>query len=89
MYMAEATIHQMFKYDSCIDHMFLWLSEILNSVSSKYASFVDIIRTATTSTADYEKLISESEYFEPHSLLDCELLALGLDSLIDDARNVS
>ena len=89
IYMAEATIRQMFKYNRCIDDMFSWLTEILNSVSIKYASFVAIIRAATTPTADNEKLISESEVFEPHSLLDCELLALCLDSIIRDARNVT
>ena len=88
IYMTEATIRQMFKYDRCIDHTFSWLSEILTSVSSKYASFVTIIRAATTPTTDCEKLISESEYFEPHSLLDCELLVLCLDSIIRDAHNV-
>ena len=87
--MTEATIQKMFKFDRCIETTFSWLSEILNSVSSKYASFVAIIRDAPTPTEDYEKLISESEYFEQHSLLDCELLALGLNSMIDDARNVS
>lgn len=89
IYMSEPTIIQMCKYAQCIDYMFSSLSEILYSVSNKYASFVDIIRAAATATEDYEKIITESDCYEPNSLIDCEVLALGLGLIVRDAYKTS
>ena len=86
IYMTEATMCKLFTYNYCIEHMYTWLSENMYSVSSKYATFVDVLRSATAPT-DYVKLISESEHFEQHSLIDCELLACAINHIVDDARS--
>ncbi|XP_076671450.1 uncharacterized protein LOC143370342 [Andrena cerasifolii] len=86
IYMTEATMCKLFAYNHCIEHMYTWLTENMYSVSSKYATFVDVLRSATAPT-DYVKLISESEYFEQHSLIDCELLACAINHIVDDARS--
>ena len=87
IYMTEATMRKLFAYKHCIEHMFTWLTENMYSVSSKYATFVEVLRTASVPT-NYVKLISESEHFEQHSLIDCELLALGLQSMLRDVNHV-
>ena len=63
----------------------LWLTESMYAVTSKYTAFVNVLRSGTAPT-DYVKLISESDHFEQPSLIDCELLALGMQSML---RNVS
>ena len=88
LYMTEATMRKLFTYEYCIDHMFTWLSENIYSVSSTYTAFVDVLRSATAPT-DYVKLIFESDYFEQHSLIDCELLAMGMQSMLRDVNHVS
>ena len=72
IYMTEATMRKLFAYEHCIEHMYTWLTENMYSVSSKYATFVEVLRTAPVLT-NYVKLISESEHFEQHSLIDCKL----------------
>ena len=67
--------------------MYTWLTENMYSVSSKYATFVEVLRAAPVPT-NYMKLISESEHFEQYSLIDCELLALGLQSMLRDVNHV-
>ncbi|XP_076669381.1 uncharacterized protein LOC143369390 [Andrena cerasifolii] len=86
IYMTEATMCKLFAYNHCIEHMYTWLTENMYSVSSKYATFVDVLRSATAPT-DYVKLISESEHFEQHSLIDCELLACAINHIVHDARS--
>ncbi|XP_076685991.1 uncharacterized protein LOC143377999 [Andrena cerasifolii] len=86
IYMTEATMCKLFAYNHCIEHMYTWLTENMYSVSSKYATFVDVLRSAIAPT-DYVKLISESEHFEQHSLIDCELLACVINHIVDDARS--
>ncbi|XP_076664949.1 uncharacterized protein LOC143367210 [Andrena cerasifolii] len=86
IYMIEATMCKLFAYNHCIKHMYTWLTENMYSVSSKYATFVDVLRSATAPT-DYVKLISESEHFEQHSLIDCELLACAINHIVDDTRS--
>ena len=87
LYMTEVTMRKLFAYEHCIDHMFTWLTENMYSVSSKCAAFVEVLRTASVPT-NYVKLISESEHFEKHSLIDCELLVLGLQSMLRDVNHV-
>ena len=88
IYLTEATMRKLFAYEHCIEHMYTWLTENMYSVSSKYATFVEVLRAAPVPT-NYVKLISESEHFEQHSLIDCELLALGLQSMLRDVNHVS
>ena len=85
IYMTEATMRKLFAYEHCIEHT--WLTENMHSVSSKYATFVEVLRTAPVPT-NYVKLIYESEHFEQHSWIDCELLALGLQSMLRDVNHV-
>ncbi|XP_076663529.1 uncharacterized protein LOC143366364 [Andrena cerasifolii] len=81
IYMTEATMRKLLAYEHCIDHIFTWLTENMYSVSSKYATFVDVLHN-TTAPTNYVKLISESGHIEQHSLVDCELLALGMQSML-------
>ena len=87
LYMTEVTMRKLFAYEHCIDHMFTWLTENMYAVASKYTAFVNVLRSATAPT-DYVKLISESDHFEQHSLIDCELLALGMQSMLRDVKHV-
>ena len=80
-------MRKLFAYEHCIDHMFTWLTENMYAVASKYTAFVNVLRSATAPT-DYVKLISESDHFEQHSLIDCELLVLGLQSMLRDVNHV-
>ncbi|XP_053990460.1 uncharacterized protein LOC128882758 [Hylaeus volcanicus] len=81
MFMSEKTVQKLFGFEYCIDHMYSWLSEILYLVESKYNRFIEIIQNAEIK--DYAKAIVESENFERHSLIDSELLALGLDVMLE------
>lgn len=76
---TKKTMTRLFDLEYCIDHMYSWLSENLNSVQSKYCKFMQIISTVTD---DFAKAILEHADFECHSLIDTELLALGLDVML-------
>ena len=87
LYMTEVTMQKLFAYEHCIDHMFTWVTENMYAVASKYTAFVNVPHS-TTAPTDYVKLISESDHFEQHSLIDCELLALGMQSMLRDLNHV-
>lgn len=76
---TQKTMRKLFDLEYCIDHMYSWLSENLYSVQTKYYKFMEIISNVN---GDFAKAIVENEDFERNSLIDTELLALGLDVML-------
>ena len=59
----------MFVFDGCIDVMFDWLVELIDTVYVKYTRFSNIAS---------ENAICDSDIFNRHQLVDYELLGLAI-----------
>ncbi|XP_054016594.1 uncharacterized protein LOC128897001 [Hylaeus anthracinus] len=77
LFLTEKTICRMFDFEYCINHMYTWLSENTFLVERRYETFVKVIHNVKPN--DIVRTITEDENFERHSLIDSELLALGLN----------
>ncbi|KYN22687.1 hypothetical protein ALC57_04913 [Trachymyrmex cornetzi] len=67
MMMTETTLHRMFEFDGCIDLMFEQLVRLVDMVDVKYTQFSNIA---------FKNAIRDSDAFNVHQLVDCELLTL-------------
>ncbi|KYN21770.1 hypothetical protein ALC57_05852 [Trachymyrmex cornetzi] len=67
MMMTETTLHRMFEFDGCIDVTFERLVRLVDTVDAKYTRFSNIAS---------KNAIRDSDIFNEHRLVDCELLAL-------------
>ncbi|KYN26648.1 hypothetical protein ALC57_03978 [Trachymyrmex cornetzi] len=65
--MTETTLRRMFAFDECIDVTFERLVRLVDMVDVKYTRFSNIAS---------EDAIRDSNIFNGHQLVDCELLAL-------------
>ena len=66
MMMTETTLRRMFEFDECIDVTFERLTRLVDTVDVKYTRFSIASKNA----------IRDSDIFNKHQLVDCELLAL-------------
>ncbi|KYN18251.1 hypothetical protein ALC57_09444 [Trachymyrmex cornetzi] len=67
MMMTETTLHRIFEFDGCIDVTFERLVRLVDMVDAKYTRFSNI---------GSKNAIRDSDIFNGHQLVDCELLAL-------------
>ena len=67
MMMTETTLRRMFEFDECIDVTFERLTRLVDTVDVKYTRFSNIAS---------KNAIRDSDIFNKHQLVDCELLAL-------------
>ena len=65
--MTETTLRRMFDFNGCIDVTFERLARLVDTVDTKYTRFSNIAS---------ENIICDSDIFNGHQLIDCELLAL-------------
>ncbi|KYN21988.1 hypothetical protein ALC57_05623, partial [Trachymyrmex cornetzi] len=72
MMMTETTLHRMFEFDGCIDLMFEQLVRLVDMVDVKYTQFSNIA---------FKNAIRNSDAFNVHQLVDCELSALFFNIL--------
>lgn len=86
IFVTANTLRKMFDLEYCIDHMYSWLEENIPSVKQKFSTFVEILKGA--STANYKSAIMNDPTFEKHSLIDCELLALCINTIVGEAMMV-
>lgn len=86
VYVTPKTMQNIFEFAGCIDHMFTWLSESIPAIMAKFKTFVEILRSAKN--ADYRAAIMEDARFEKHCLIDCELVALGMDMILGEVLMV-
>jgi len=61
----------MFEFDECIDVTFERLARFVDTVDAKYTRFSNIAS---------ENAIHDSDIFNGHQLVDCELLALAFNT---------
>jgi len=66
--MMETMLRRIFEFDGCIHVTFERLARLVDTVDAKYTRFSNIAS---------ENAISDSEIFNGHQLVDCELLALA------------
>ncbi|KYN12404.1 hypothetical protein ALC57_15434 [Trachymyrmex cornetzi] len=66
MMMTETMLHRMFEFDRCIDVTFERLVRLVDIVDAKYMRFSNI---------GSKNAIRDSDIFNGHQLVDCELLA--------------
>jgi hypothetical protein len=93
LYFKPETINILCNLEHCIDHMYSWLSENTDLVSTKYQNFVKVLRQNNISgicskEIDWcyiAKIIRESKDFDIESLIDCELLACALKDIVYNA----
>ncbi|XP_071581036.1 uncharacterized protein [Temnothorax nylanderi] len=78
--MTESTLHRMLDLDLCIDAMFHRLSRIVETVDVKFTQFSKIASTVTDPT-QVLNVIRDSDAFDKHQLVDCELAALFFSAL--------
>ncbi|XP_071570755.1 uncharacterized protein [Temnothorax nylanderi] len=78
--MTESTLHRMLDLDLCIDTMFHRLSRIVETVDVKFTQFSKIASTVTNPT-QVLNVIRDSDAFDKHQLVDCELAALFFSAL--------
>ena len=67
MIMTETTLRRMFEFDGCINVTFKRLARLVDMVDIKYMRFSNIA---------FENTIRDSDIFNKHQLIDCELLNL-------------
>ena len=65
--MTETTLRRMFDFNGCVDVTFERLARLIDTVDTKYTRFFNIAS---------ENIICDSDIFNRHQLIDCELLAL-------------
>ena len=65
--MSETTLCRIIAFNGCIDVTFEWLDRLVDTVDVKYTQFSNIVS---------EDTICDSNMFNKHQLVDCELLAL-------------
>ena len=88
MYLTFVTMNMLFSYEHCIDHMYAWLSENTQLVSSKFKKFVNILCEKNITDVSYAvKAIRKSDDYDCESLIDCELLACGVKNIMYEAMN--
>ncbi|KYN14539.1 hypothetical protein ALC57_13236 [Trachymyrmex cornetzi] len=80
MIMPETTLHRMFEFDGCIDLMFEQLVRLVDMVDVKYTQFSNIA---------FQNAIRDSDAFNVHQLVDCELLALVFLNTYEKSVNQS
>ncbi|XP_024890357.1 uncharacterized protein LOC112466489 [Temnothorax curvispinosus] len=78
--MIESTLHRMLDLDPCIDAMFHRLNRIVETVDVKFTQFSKIASTVTNPT-QVLNVIRDSDAFDKHQLVDCELAALFFSAL--------
>jgi len=71
MTMTEMTLQRMFEFDGCIDVTFERLARLIDTIGAKYTRFSNITS---------ENAIRDSDIFNGHQLVDCELLALAFNT---------
>ncbi|XP_018314124.1 uncharacterized protein [Mycetomoellerius zeteki] len=69
--MTETTLRRMFEFDGCINVRFERLARLIDTVDAKYTRFSIIAP---------ENVIRDSGIFNTHQLVDCELLALAINT---------
>jgi len=69
--MTETMLRHMFEFDGCIDVMFERLARLVDTVDAKYTRFSNIAS---------ENVIRDSDIFNGHQFIDCELLALAFNT---------
>ncbi|KYN16368.1 hypothetical protein ALC57_11378 [Trachymyrmex cornetzi] len=77
MMMTETTLHRMFEFDGCIDVTFERLIRLVDTVDAKYTRFSNIVS---------KNAIRNSDIFNGHQLVDCELLALVFLNTYEKSR---
>ncbi|XP_077272085.1 uncharacterized protein LOC143902780 [Temnothorax americanus] len=78
--MIESTLHRMLDLDLCIDAMFHRLNRIVETVDIKFTQFSKIAFTVTNPT-QVLNVMRDSDAFDKHQLVDCELAALFFSAL--------
>lgn len=85
IFVTANTMQKIFDLEYCVDHMYSWLAENIPSIEQKKTAFVEILIKNTTGK-NYKAAIMEDSSFEQHSLIDCELLALCINTIIGEAK---
>ncbi|KAL6266032.1 hypothetical protein P5V15_002886 [Pogonomyrmex californicus] len=73
--MVESTLRRMFNLAECIDITFNQLDRLVESIDEKYTRFSNIA-SIITNPEEVPYVIRDSDIFDRHQLVDCELLAL-------------
>lgn len=76
MVMTGSTLRRMFDMDCCIDVTFDRLVKIVDTVDMQFTRFSNIASTITNPD-HVQNAIRNSEIFDKHRLIDCELLTLA------------
>ncbi|EGI58054.1 hypothetical protein G5I_13866 [Acromyrmex echinatior] len=70
----------MFDFNGCIDVTFERLARLVDTVDTKYTRFSNIAS---------ENIICDSDIFNGHQLIDCELLALVFNKYMTAANKMN
>ncbi|XP_077278620.1 uncharacterized protein LOC143906410 [Temnothorax americanus] len=85
LYMIPTTVLFLFEIEQCVEHVYFNLCQDIQHVNTKYKNFVTILRqNRITDKCQARKVLSEVS--DGSSLIDCELLAYGLDNIVYDAK---
>lgn len=88
IYLKPATVEKLFNYEDCINHMYTYLSKHIYHVNINFENFVKLLREKNiTEMSEAAKAIHESHHFDCESLIDCELLACALKTIMYTAEN--
>ncbi|KAL6253924.1 hypothetical protein P5V15_015765 [Pogonomyrmex californicus] len=77
--MVESTLRRMFNLAECIDITFNQLDRLVDTIDEKYTRFSNIA-SIITNPEEVPYVIRDSDIFDRHQLVDCELLTLVFSS---------
>ncbi|XP_071653775.1 uncharacterized protein [Temnothorax longispinosus] len=85
LYMIPTTVLFLFEIEQCVEHVYFNLCQDIQHVNTKYKNFVTILRqNRITDKCQARKVLSEVS--DGSSLIECELLAYGLDNIVYEAK---
>ena len=88
LYFKPNRVTYLFNFELCIAYVYSRLYQTVEDVRTKYETFVNVLQQSnvaceTLDTRRAAKFIRHSEYYDEDYLVDCELLACGINDILN------
>ncbi|XP_077272153.1 uncharacterized protein LOC143902846 [Temnothorax americanus] len=84
LYMKPSTVLFLFELEHCVENVYFQLCQNVQGVSEKLKQFVTILRqNCITDKCNAVTILRE--FYDKNSIIDCELLAYALDTIVYNA----